>query len=381
MKKICFITTVSITLKSFLVKTAEYLHEHGGYDITFICSPDEEFQKSLPEYIHYYPIKMGRGINLDGFGAIIKMVRLFKRESFDLVQYSTPNASLYASVAARLSGIPVRLYCQWGIVYVGFSGIKRKIFKFIEKTVCALSTHIRPDSNGNLEFSVSEGLYKEDKGSVVWNGSACGVNLEKFDISKKNEYRKQIREKLSVPENSFVYAFVGRIRGDKGINELLSAFEKIPDAYLMLIGRPEAENSVNAELLTRAKNNSRILFCGYTDVVEQYLSAADCYVLPSYREGFGMGVIEAEAMGVPVIVTDIPGPTDAMLDGKTGKVVPQKDADALYNAMVFMLENREAAARMGEQGHIFASKGFEQKELLGRILEDRRRMLDDMQKE
>lgn len=113
-----------------------------------------------------------------------------------MVQYSTPNASLYAALAAKLAGVPVRLYCQWGMAYVGFHGIKRVIFKRIEKLVCTLSTWVEPDSFGNLKFSHAEGLYPENKGSVIWNGSASGVNLNKFDNSQKPVWRAEIRENM-----------------------------------------------------------------------------------------------------------------------------------------------------------------------------------------
>ena len=200
MKKICFITTVSGTLKAFVLNTAKYIHENTDWDITFICNYDKQFEEKLPDYIHYIPVKMERGINLGGIKAIAELKRIFKKERFDLIQYSTPNASLYASVAGKLANVPVRLYCQWGMAFVGFSGIKRRIFKLMEKCICKLSTWIEPDSKSNLKFSHEQGLYPEDKGSVVWNGSACGVNLRKFDISQKSDYRKAIRSQYKIPK-------------------------------------------------------------------------------------------------------------------------------------------------------------------------------------
>lgn len=379
LKKICYITTVSVTLQSFVIESAKYLHENCGYDISFISAPDEAFEKSLPEYIHFYPVKMNRGINIDGLGAVVEMIRIFKEQDFDMVQYSTPNASCYASVAAWLARIPIRLYCQWGIAYVGFEGIKRKLFKLIEKTVCALSTHVKPDSRGNLEFSVSEGLYKENKGSVIWNGSASGVNLDKFDISKKNEFREIIRKKYNIPSDAFVFGFVGRVTCDKGINELLSSYKMLLEederVRLLIVGRTEIDDRIDMALLEWAQNEKRIDFCGYTNEVEKYISAMDCYVLPSYREGFGLGVVEAEAMGVPVVVTDIPGPRDAIINEKTGLAVPKKDTEQLYKAMRYMLCNRQESEMMGHEGYKFASENFEQKKLFQMIADDRTALL------
>lgn len=375
MKKVCFVTTVSITIKAFVLNTAEYLHQHTDWDITFVCNEDMEFRKNLPDYIHFHAIPMERGMSLGGIKAMLQMAQFFKHEHFDLVQYSTPNASLYASLAAKMAGIPVRLYCQWGLAYVGFQGLKRRIFKQEEKLVCALSTHIEPDSPSNLTFAHKEGLYPENKGSVIWNGSAAGVNTEKFDISKKEQYRLMIREKYHIPSDAFVFVFVGRITRDKGVNELFQAFSKIDNAWMLMVGWNEVDQSVDQELYQQIQNNERVVFTGYTNEVEKYLAASDCYVLPSYREGFGMGVIEAEAMGLPVIVSNIPGPTDAMIDKKTGIVVNKADANDLYHTMKNMLEDKDNSQKMGEEGHRFVVGAFEQQELFEAILEDRKKIL------
>lgn len=378
MKKICFVTTISATLSSFVVETAKCIHNNTDWDITFICNYDEKFEKSLPEYIHYISVPMERGISIAGVKAMLEMKKIFQREKFDLIQYSTPNASLYASMAGKFAHVPVRLYCQWGLVFVGFQGLKRKIFQMEEKYVCHLSTHIEPDSNSNLRFAHEIGLYPKSKGSVIWNGSACGVNLTKFDISNKEEYRKDIREQLDIPEDAFVYGFVGRITRDKGINELLEAYKKLnDDSYLIMVGRSEVDETINQELYTWASKNEKIKFTGYTTVVEQYLSAMDCYILPSYREGFGMGVVEAEAMGVPVIVTDIPGPIDAMIDNETGIVVQKADVESLYNAMISIREDKVRYFAMAEKAHDFAVNNFEQKQLFSYILEDRKKLLGE----
>ena len=377
MKKICFITTVSGTLNAFVLNTAKYIHENTDWDITFICNYDKQFEAKLPDYIHYIPVKMERGINIGGIKAIAEMKRIFKREKFDLIQYSTPNASLYASVAGRIAKIPVRLYCQWGMVFVGFSGIKRLIFKLEEELVCKLSTWIEPDSKSNLNFAHEQGLYPTDKGSVVWNGSASGVNLKKFDISQKSNYRKSIRSRYGIPDDAFVYGFVGRITRDKGINELLAAYKQLlsDNTYLMLVGREETDDNINIHLFNWSKTAENVIYTGQTDVVEQYLSAMDCYVLPSYREGFGIGVVEAEAMGVPVIVTNIPGPIDAMADGETGTIVEKKDVRSLLNAMVRLKDDAGLACQYGQKAVKLARDNFEQGEFLKRVLEDRKSLI------
>lgn len=379
MKKICYITTVPGTLESFVVPVIKRLTQLTDWEITLICDTNDDFAKSLPSGVRYIPVPMKRGISLGGIGACWKMYQLFRKEKFDLVQYSTPNASLYASLAAWMARIPVRLYCQWGMAFVGFRGVKRAVFKGIERLVCTLSTWVEPDSFGNLEFSHREGLYPPEKGSVIWNGSASGVDLEKFDIRHREIWRQEIRQKYQLPADAVVLGFVGRITGDKGVNELFAAFRRLLDAcpqtHLVLVGNMEKADSVDQALYDWARGEKRVVFCGYTNVVEQYLAAMDAYILPSYREGFGSVVIEAEAMGVPVIVTDIPGPTDAMLPEETGLVVKVRDVDSLYAAMERLAGDPELRNRLGKAGAEFATRNFDQKILTEKILADRKRLL------
>lgn len=381
MKKICYVTTISMTLKAFVLETAMYLHENGDYDISFICNYDKEFAESLPEYIHYYPVSMERGISVGGIRAMFEIMKILKREKFDIVQYSTPNASCYTALASRFARIPVRLYCQWGIAYVGFSGIKRKIFKLEETMVCRLSTWVEPDSFGNLKFSHSEKLYPEKKGSVVWNGSASGVNTKKFNIDNKNIWRTEIRKKYKIPDGAKVFVFVGRVTKDKGINELLAAsrklFEKHEDMYLLMVGPNENSGSVNEKLYEWSENNKNVIYCGFTNEVEKYLAASDVYVLPSYREGFGSAVIEAESMGVPVIISDIPGPTDAMKRDCTGLVVAKGSAKELANAMYTLYKDSDLRKEYGNNAYNFAVTNFEQEKLFEKILLDRNRLLGE----
>lgn len=377
MKKICFIATLASTLKAFVLPAVEYIMRNTDWKVYVICDRDESFVSFLPAEVTYIPIPMKRGISLAGIRAMLQMVKAFKREKFDLVQYSTPNAALYASLAGKLAGVPVRLYCQWGMVYVGMSGLKRKVFKLEEKLVCSLSTWIEPDSKSNLEFAHKEGLYPQAKGSVIGKGSACGVNFEKFNIVKKMEYRSEVRSQCGIPADAYGFGFVGRITRDKGIDELLSAFKRVweedSSVYLLLVGRIEKEELLDQELYEWSQSCNHVIYVGRTEVVEQYLSAMDCYVLPSYREGFGMGTIEAEAMGVPVIVTDIPGPIDAMIPDVTGKVVKKADVETLYQAMREMKDCPEES--FGEKGYEFVRDNFAQEKLLEKILEDRKHLL------
>lgn len=380
MKKICYVTTISMTLKAFVLDTAKYLHKNGDYDISFICNYDKEFAESLPEYIHYYPVSMERGISIGGIKAMLEIKRILKKGKFDIVQYSTPNASCYTALAGAIARTPVRLYCQWGIAYVGFSGIKRKIFKLEETMVCKLSTWVEPDSFGNLKFSHDEQLYPAKKGSVIWNGSASGVNIKKFNIDNKTIWRTEIREKYNIPEEAKVFIFVGRVTKDKGINELFAAsrklFKKYKDIYLLMVGPNENSGSVNEKLYEWSENNKNVIYCGFTNEVEKYLAASDVYVLPSYREGFGSAVIEAESMGVPVIISDIPGPTDAMKRDCTGLVVAKGNTKELAKAMYTLYKDGDLRKEYGNNAYEFAVTNFQQEKLFEKILMDRDKLIE-----
>lgn len=379
MKKICFVTTVSDTLRSFVLEFAKYMYAKSDYDITFICNRDYAFAKSLPRYIHYIPVDMKRGISFDGILACAKMWKIFRENQFDLIQYSTPNASLYASLAGSLARVPVRLYCQWGLAFVGFSGLKRIVFKTEEKIVCKLSTWIEPDSRGNLNLCHKQKIYSSKKGSVVHKGSASGVSLKKFDITKRELYRTEIRSNYGIPEDVFVYGFAGRITGDKGVNELLSVTKNIlklhKDVYVLMVGGIEKEDSVNTELYEWSKTEKHIIYCGSTNEVQKYMAAMDCYVMPSYREGFGLTVVEAGAMGLPVICTDIPGPTDAIHNEINGLIIEKKDTEALREAILRLYSDKELARKLGAAGYENVKNNYEQENLFKYILEDREKLL------
>ena len=196
-KKICICTTLWSSINNWIIHFLNDYHKRG-IDVTIVCNMNEDFERGLKErypFVHTQRMNFPRGINAMGsLKSIWALYRFFKKEKFDLVQYSTPNASMYGAVAAKMAGVPVRLYCQWGMVYVTMKGIKRKVFENIERMVCRFSTHVQPDSKGNLDFCRANGLYNENKSCVIWNGSAKGLNLEAYDISKKEEYAHEIKQ-------------------------------------------------------------------------------------------------------------------------------------------------------------------------------------------
>lgn len=366
MKKICIITTMWSSITNWI---KPFLNEYNNHqiDVTIVCNMDKEYEEKLKEefpFVYTKRIPFPRGIKLFGsLKSIIQLKKFFKNEKFDLVQYSTPNASFYASWAAKACRVPVRLYCQWGMVYITQKGIKRKIFKWMEKTICKKSTMIQPDSFGNLEFCIKEGFYDTSNSCVIWNGSAKGLDLRLYDISKKEDYKREIKEKYSISEKEVVIGFVGRLGREKGCNELFYVFRNIkkdyPNAKLLFVGPIEKEETIEAELLEYFKTCDDIIKTGRVSDVQKYFSAMDIFVLPSYREGFGMSVVEASAMGVPVVATKYPGPSGGMIDGVTGIAVDIKDSVGLEKAIRFLLSNKDKAMGMGKAGRDYVVESFD----------------------
>ena len=338
MKKICYVVTIPVTIRAFFIPQLKYLADNG-FDVTVICSNDDSLQKELGKKVHYFPVEIPRGISLSGsITAVRKLIKIFRKEKFDLVQYSTPNAALYTSVAAKIVGVKVRNYHLMGYRYLGANGVSRNILKMIEKLTCMLSTNIECVSKSNLELGIKEKLFKRNKATVVWNGSTGGIDLARFDISRRKTWRTQIRRELGYSETDFLFGFVGRITRDKGVNELLEAFLNLKsDSKLLLVGNKEGASTLNQMLLKKANQCPNIRFVESVTDIERYYAALDVLVLPSYREGFGNVIIEAAAVGTPAIVTNIPGPIDAVGINVTALTVKAKDSKDLYEKM-FKLE-------------------------------------------
>lgn len=318
----------------FFKEQLNYLDENG-FDVTIICSPGKQVQNDLNSSIHFIPVEIPRGVSFVGsLCAFNKLLKIFKKQKFDIIQYSTPNAAFCASIAAKLAGCRIRNYHLMGLRYIGSAGLVKSILKTIERVACGCSTHIECVSYSNMEMGIQEGLFPREKVTVVWNGSSGGVDLERFCFTKRGQWREEVRKELGYSENDFVYGFVGRITRDKGINELLEAYYSLnTDAKLLLIGRIEGEQTLNPELFERARQDANVTIHKAVSDIERYYAALDVLVLPSYREGFGNVVIEAGAVGTPAIVSDIPGPIDTVDPGVTALTIPAKDAEALAEAM------------------------------------------------
>lgn len=382
MKKIAIVTTMWTSIRNWITPFLDEYYK-SNIDITLICNMDSKYKDELVKnypYVHIYSIPFPRGVK---FFQSLKSYRTLKKylkaQEFDLIQYSTPNASFYASLAAKKAKIPVRLYCQWGMVFMSMKGIKKRIFRFLEKCICKWSTNIQPDSRGNLNYCRLNNFYSEKKSELIWNGSAKGVNFSKYDIAKKNVFRSEIRKMYGIQTNDLVMGFVGRLGRDKGCHELIDAFRHLksefPNLKLLFIGPLEKQNTIDKSYLEYFLSNNDIIKTGRIEFVEKAVCAMDVFVLPSYREGFGMSVLEASSMEIPVIATRFPGPEDTIIDGKTGYLCDVKNVDQIVTFVKNILLNSNLASELGKNGRKFVRDNFEQSEFIQKTIDNRKKLL------
>lgn len=376
--KICGITTRPGTAK-IMVPTLTYVTERG-YKSFLICQPCELFSNDSIAPVIYIPVEMGRGA-VSPFEVIkctYRLYKIFKKHKFDIVQYASSNAGLYASMAAWMAHVPVRIFCQWGIPYTDYSGFKLKFFKFMEYFTCLLSTSVQPDSHLNMDWAIKEKLFKPNKGCVLGKGSAQGVNLKRFNIEMKAEWRKDIRSQYKIDENSKVFSFVGRIVPQKGVNELLEAFFRLSrtDIYLFILGAPDEIGNLNQDLVNKAKNSSNVIFTGSVPDPERFIAASDFFVLPSYREGFPNTILEAGALGIPSIVTRINGMVDLIHNSKTGFICEIKSSDSLYKSFTNALAlNKAEYDIMSNNVYAEVKEGFDSEYLKACFYENRQSLI------
>lgn len=348
MKKFFITTTIPTTL-GFFKGNLRYISE--WFDVCAISSQAENLKAvGEREGVRTYCIPMERPIALvRDIVCLFKFIIFFLMERPYVVHGNTPKASMLSMVAAWVTRVPVRIYMCHGLRYQGTQGKMRKLLMWMEKLTCACATEVICVSNGVRGTFAEDGICDFNKSVVIGAGSATGLDVEHFnpEVVEHNV----LRTELGLSQDDFVFIFVGRIVTDKGINELVSAFNRLsgeyPQAHLVLIGNEELElNPITADSRSIIHSNKHIHPIGRRTDVRPYLKDADAFVFPSYREGFGMVLIEANAMGTPAISSDIIGCNEIIIEGENGVLIPSKDADALYIKMKEWLENPVSVKKM-----------------------------------
>ena len=338
------------------------------------------------EGVRVIEVPMHREISLGAdLKCLWKLSKIFKRERPFIVHANTPKGSLLAMMAGKLTCVPHRIYTVTGLRYQGAQGMLRWILITMERITCFCATKVIPEGNGVKKALEHDHITKKPL-KVVLNGNINGIDTEYFSaesVARVNETqptqadvankRAAIRASLGLSADDFAFVFVGRIVGDKGMNELAACMRQLqtthPECKLILVGSFETElDPLNDDNEQYFKTSPNVKFVGYQTDVRPYLLAADALVFPSYREGFPNVVMQAGAMGLPSIVTDINGCNEIIVDGTNGKIIPSKDEAALLAAIEFFLQQRDAVGTMAAMARPMIQQRYEQEKVWQALL-------------
>ncbi|MBQ7852185.1 MAG: glycosyltransferase family 4 protein [Muribaculaceae bacterium] len=333
-RKIIRATTIPLSLDIFCKDMLKELSSQ--YDILAVSSPGEELDRvAAREGVAIAKVAMQRHIApFHDFISLLKLIRLFHREKPWIVHSMTPKAGLLCMIAAKVCRVPHRIHTFTGLIWPTASGLKRKILIATDKLLCSCATIIIPEGNGVKQDLLSARITSKPL-NVLAHGNVRGIDLNHYRLSDEVVQQAKILRK----NNTITYIFIGRLVADKGITELVNAFVKLNQLHdntrLLLVGPKEQTISpLPSHILQTIESHKSIEAVGMQHDIRPWLAAADVFVFPSYREGFPNVVIEAGAMALPSIVTDINGSNEIIIEGKNGLIIPSHDSDSLFNSML-----------------------------------------------
>ncbi len=375
-KKLVRITTVPISLDKLLEGQLRFMQ--NNYEVTAISSEKDYLDKiGNREGVKTHQVEMTRLITpFSDLKSLLKLTWFFIKTKPDIVHSHTPKAGIVGMFAAFLARVPNRFHTVAGLPLLEEQGKKRKVLDFVEKLTYVFATKVYPNSKGLEEIILTNGYCKPDKLKVLANGSTNGINTSHFSTENFSFAQKEaLKEQIGIDANDFVYVFVGRLVTDKGINELVCAFKKLklnhPNAKLLLVGPLETElDPLLPATLEAIESVKNIIAVGYQNDVRLYFAIADCLVFPSYREGFPNVVMQAGAMGMPSIVTNINGCNEIIVQGENGLIIPTKDEKALYDAMLKCMEDEAFFAVLKQNARAMIVERYEQKVVWEAILQE-----------
>ncbi len=381
--KLIRITTVPISLEKLLEGQLTFMQQF--YNVTAISADKEKLQQ-LGERtkVPTYHIEMSRQITpIKDLMATYKLYKFLKKEKPHIVHSHTPKAGIVGMLAAYLAKVPVRLHTVAGLPLMEATGIKRKVLNFVEKSAYRLATKVYPNSKGLYDFILSARFATTEKLKVIGNGSSNGIDTNYFNPTIFSDIeRKVLRQKLNIPISAFVFIFVGRLVGHKGINELVTAFSKLSlaskEVRLLLVGPLETElDALSDATLAEIHRNKNILSIGFQQDVRPYFAISNTLVFPSYREGFPNVVMQAGAMGLPSIVSNINGCNEIIIDGENGLIVPKKDTNALQKSMETLVLDNHLRNRLQLNARQHICSNYERMEVWAQILDEYRNLAKD----
>lgn len=337
-------STVAMSLDLLLKGQLAFLNEY--FNVIAVSGEDYHLLQVIErEKVNTVSISIKREISiLHDLISLVKLYLLFKKEKPLIVHSITPKAGLLSMVAAYFAGVPIRIHTFTGLIFPSKTGVMKRLLITMDRILCKFATHIYPEGQGVktdlLRFKITTKPLK-----VLANGNINGIDLEYFNsenIPKKT--LQELRISLGIQPNDFVFIFIGRLVTDKGINELIAAFSKLSkvknNIKLLLVGPLEKEkNPISKETLFEIQHNSKIISTGYQDEVRDYFALANVLVFPSYREGFPNVVLQAGAMGLPSIVSNINGCNEIIINNYNGIIIPIKNEITIFDAMQLLLED------------------------------------------
>ena len=375
-KKLIRITTVPQSLRGLLPGQMQFMSQH--FDVIAISSPGRELQDvAEKEQVRTIAVPMSRSITpIEDLKSVLALYKIFKRERPFIVHTHTPKAGTVGMIAAKIAGVPHRLHTVAGLPLLEATGNRRKLLDFVEKVTYWCATRVYPNSKGLKNIIENNKLTSDAKLKVIGNGSSNGIDTTHFSPAQVSAQKKDdLRSQLNYTAEHFIYLFIGRLVKDKGINELVSAFLNLqrqnPHARLLLVGSLEQDlDPLHADILDAINNNRFIDYVGPQADVRPYFAIADVLAFPSYREGFPNVVMQAGAMGVNSIVSDINGCNEIIREGINGFIIPVKNEQALFEKMEYLYNNPDINREMASRSRDTISQNYERNFVWGELLKE-----------
>lgn len=379
-KKLVRITTVPLSLDKILDGQLSFMNNH--YEVIAVSSEKEYLIRCAKnEGVRFKHIEMTRKITpIKDFISLIKLISFLKKERPLIIHSHTPKAGILAMLASKITNIPIRLHTVAGLPLMEEKGSKKKLLELIEKLTYSFSTFVFTNSNGLYKYIIDNNYVSKSKLKVIGNGSSNGVDINYFSpTSVSVKEKEKLKLSLGILENDFTFVFVGRIVADKGINELINAFDTISfqnnAIKLLLVGEQESHlDPLNENTLKLISSNKNIIKTGFQKDIRPFLAVSDALVFPSYREGFPNVIMQAGAMELPVIATNINGCNEIIINEKNGVLIELKNNGAIVKAMVRLIEDEAFYKNLKSNARSMIVSRFERKVICEKILYEYKEM-------